>query len=202
MYHRYPQKITLNHKTEELSLICTLRAVVAHRASIIWIYDNPDSYFHGDRCFTCGVEQDCEALVGQYSRHTRDCEYAPKSSWVQGHLQESLDAQRMDEIKQRERFDKNLENENKKIMEENKRKNSLIREVTETPNLRALKSFGIKFARLIVTFNAEEAVREIEHYEDWLKRFNGEEGLDENWVPFLNNYVSKLRVQLASNRGE
>ena len=169
-----------------------------NRADEVWIYDNPDSFFLGDRCYTCGVAQDSETLIGTYSRHTRDCEYAPLGAWVSGSLQRDLDIQRLSDLRKEAVFNHQLEKEQERIIVEsrNKPKTPTLARSIDSPNTIAMKDFGLSFAKLMTTFDAERAKFEITRYETWLETYPGNEDPDPYWIHFLNEYVKKLRSEL------
>ena len=168
-----------------------------NRAQEIWIYDNPDSFFLGDRCYTCGVAQDSESLIGQYSRHTRDCEYAPYSAWVSGSVQSDLDSQRLSDLRKESGRNYILEKEQERVISErgNKPQTPAPTQTFDSPNTIALKGFGLSFAKLMTSFDAERASSEITRYETWLETYPGDEEPDPGWIHFLNEYVKKLHSQ-------
>ncbi len=171
-----------------------------NRAREIWIYDNPDSFFLGDRCYTCGVAQDSESLIGQYSRHARDCEYAPHGAWVSGSVQSDLDSQRLSDLRKESARNHLLEKEQERVISEsrNKPKPPVPERIVDSPNTIAMKDFGLSFAKLMTNFDTERASAEISRYETWLETYPGNEEPDPGWIHFLNEYVTKLRLETKS----
>ena len=169
-----------------------------NRAEEVWIYDNPDSFFLGDRCYTCGVAQDSESLIGTYSRHARDCEYAPRGAWVSGSLQRDLDSQRLSDLRKEAALNHKLEKEQEKVIAErnSKAKEPVTPKNYDSPNTIAMKDFGLSFAKLMTTFDSNLAKSEISRYEVWLETYPGSEDPDPYWIHFLNEYVKKLRSEL------
>ena len=169
-----------------------------NRAEEIWIYDNPDSFFLGDRCYTCGVAQDSDTLIGTYSRHTRDCEYAPIGAWVSGSLQRDLDSQRLSDLRKDAALNHQLEKEQERVIAEsrNKPQKPTSAMTFDSPNTIAMKDFGLSFAKLMTNFDAERAKSEITRYETWLEKYPGSEDPDPYWIHFLNNYASNLRTKI------
>lgn len=171
-----------------------------NRAEEVWIYDNPDSFFLGDRCYTCGVAQDSETLIGTYSRHARDCEYAPRGAWVSGSLQHDLDSQRLSDLRKEAALNHKFEKEQEKIIAE---RNSKAKEQAppknyDSPNRIAMKNFGVSFAKLMTTFDSNLAKSEISRYEAWLETYPGSEDPDPGWIHFLNEYAKQLRSKLIN----
>lgn len=169
-----------------------------NRAQEIWIYDNPDSNFLGETCYTCGVAQDSESLIGTYSRHARDCEYAPRGAWVSGSLQRDLDRQRLSDLSKEAVLNHQLEKEQERIIAEHrsKPKEPAPTKNYDSPNTIAMKDFGLSFAMLMTTFDTERAKSEISRYETWMETYPGSEDPDPGWIHFLNEYVKKISSKL------
>ena len=171
----------------------------ANEAEYVWIYENSSSVALGDRCYTCGIEQDFPAVYEIYSLHTRDCEYAPESKWVDGRLQAKIDDQRNTELrreasriryveKERERTDFN--NENPKLL-------STPLSDEARANQQALDLFGASFSNLMANFDAQLAKTEIARWEDWLVKHPIRNEKESYWVEFLEDYAVKIKAKFG-----
>jgi hypothetical protein len=171
-------------------------------ADLVWIHNSSDAITLGDRCYTCGVEQDYEAIQGTYSLHTRDCDYAPEATWVSGSMQQNLDDQRLTERhrefaryriveKQREERDLQYELDRQADQPAN---------IEESANSKALKQFGVTFAKLMTNFDADQAKLEITNYQTWVSVNERPEETDTPWIEFLNDYIEKLREMILEEK--
>ena len=168
-------------------------------AEYVWIYENSSSVALGDRCYTCGIEQDFPAVYGIYSLHTRDCEYAPESKWVDGRLQAKIDDQRNTELRREASRIRYVEKERERTDFNNENPNLLSTPLSDEAraNQQALDLFGVSFSNLMANFDSELAKTEIARWEDWLAKHPIRTETESYWIEFLEDYAGKIKSKLG-----